>query len=203
MSTKERLVEAGTRLVAERGYANVTVGDIEEAAGLVPRRGGLYKHFASKTTLVEEALTLRIERVHHLRQQANELADLPTPEALRDTAKAVLAELDEERDLFRIFEIDGQRFETQRERFFREIVEVGFLYAQMAFQRIADHHARHVEAADLATVALSALVSHRRTQWTFRATASGLDDERFLDAWMTLVWGAIGSTAEGTTRGQL
>lgn len=192
MSTRTRLLENGTRLIAERGYASVTVGEIESAAGLVPRRGGLYKHFKSKEVLVEAALTQRIEHLQQLRLLADEVADTASPTVLRATAVAVLAELDEERDLFRIFEADGDRFAVQRERFFREIVEVGFQYAQLAFEIVAAQHARRVEAADLASVALSALVNHRRTQWTFGVMTNGLDDERFLDAWITLVWSAIG-----------
>lgn len=195
MSTRERLLEHGTRLIAERGYASVTVGEIESAAGLAPRRGGLYKHFTSKTLLIEEALTHRIERLQQMRQLADDVGDIATATVLRSTAVAVLAELDEERDLFRIFETDGERFTELRERFFSEIVEIGFQYAQLAFENVAARHCREVEASDLAVVALSSLVNHRRTQWTFGATANGLDDERFLNAWMTLVWGAIGPPA--------
>lgn len=200
MSTRERLLECGTRLIAERGYAGVRVGDIESAAGLAPRRGGLYKHFDSKETLVEEALAVRIERLQAMRQLGETVADLATPEVMRATAVAVLAELDEERDLFRIFEAEGDRFAVQRQRFFREIVEVGFSYAQRAFESVAARHGRDLDASALATVALSALVNHRRTQWTFGTMANGLDDERFLDAWMTLVWSAIGPSSEGTSR---
>jgi AcrR family transcriptional regulator len=46
--TRERIVTEAMRLFAERGYRGTTVWDIEEAAGLAPRAGGLYKHFRSK-----------------------------------------------------------------------------------------------------------------------------------------------------------
>src|SRR5947209_7757695 len=47
-ATRDRLVVEAMRLFAERGFRATTVGDIEAAAGLVPRSGGLYKHFAPK-----------------------------------------------------------------------------------------------------------------------------------------------------------
>ena len=47
-TTRERIITEAMRLFAERGYRGTTVGDIEQAAGLAPRAGGLYKHFASK-----------------------------------------------------------------------------------------------------------------------------------------------------------
>ena len=58
--TRDRLLDAAVELFAERGYTETTVGDIEEAAGLVPRAGAMYKHFASKDEL---ALYL-FERCH-------------------------------------------------------------------------------------------------------------------------------------------
>ena len=51
-STRERIVTQAIRLFARHGFSGTTVGDIEQAAGLAPRAGGLYKHFRSKDDLV-------------------------------------------------------------------------------------------------------------------------------------------------------
>lgn len=192
MSTRDRLLECGTQLVAERGFANVTVGDIETAAGLAPRRGGLYKHFESKDALIDEALDERTERLRSMQELAQGAAESATADVLRWTAEAVLEELDRERDLIRIFESDGDRFSRQRERFFRDVVEVGHRHAQLACEGICESHGRDLDSSALAAVALSALVNHRRQQWTFGAMTNALDDKRFLDAWVVLVWSAIG-----------
>ena len=45
-STRQRLLDEGMRLFAERGFRATGVGDIEAAAGLQPRRGALYKHLS-------------------------------------------------------------------------------------------------------------------------------------------------------------
>ena len=52
-SSRDKLLAQGLRLFAERGFDAVSVGEIEQAAGLVPRRGAMYRHFASKDALLE------------------------------------------------------------------------------------------------------------------------------------------------------
>ncbi|MGD0144078.1 MAG: helix-turn-helix domain-containing protein, partial [Rhizomicrobium sp.] len=47
-SSRERILSAAVALIAERGYHETTVGDIEAAAGLTRRAGGFYRHFSSK-----------------------------------------------------------------------------------------------------------------------------------------------------------
>ncbi len=49
------------RLFAERGFRATSVGDIEGAVGLVPRRGALYKHFPSKQALLEAAVRAHLD----------------------------------------------------------------------------------------------------------------------------------------------
>ena len=61
--TRQRIVEAAVELFAGQGFARTTVGQIESAAGLTPRAGGFYKHFPSKSAVLEEALQARTERV--------------------------------------------------------------------------------------------------------------------------------------------
>ncbi|HEX9186802.1 MAG TPA: TetR/AcrR family transcriptional regulator [Vicinamibacteria bacterium] len=52
--TRRRLLDAGLRLFAEKGFRGTSVGDIEKAAGLVPRAGAFYRHFPSKAALAAE-----------------------------------------------------------------------------------------------------------------------------------------------------
>ena len=58
--TRERILDNALRLFAERGYEATSIGEIEVAAGLVPRSGALYKHFASKRALIDVALAERV-----------------------------------------------------------------------------------------------------------------------------------------------
>ena len=50
----ERIVKEASRLFRERGFENVTVGEVMKAAGLT--HGAFYAHFASKQELQEAAI---------------------------------------------------------------------------------------------------------------------------------------------------
>jgi AcrR family transcriptional regulator len=92
-------------LFGRQGYRATTVVQIEEAAGLAPGSGGIYRHFPSKLALLEEGL----------RQQADPDGDLAKllsgaaaatggslAERLTAVVVAGLRRLDQERDLNRL-----------------------------------------------------------------------------------------------------
>ena len=54
-ATPDRIVDAGLRLFADKGFQGTTVGEIERQAGLTPRAGALYRHFPSKEAVLEAA----------------------------------------------------------------------------------------------------------------------------------------------------
>ncbi|UCH84554.1 MAG: TetR/AcrR family transcriptional regulator, partial [Candidatus Latescibacterota bacterium] len=49
-----RIRREALRLFIEKGYNKTSIADIERAAGLAPRTGGFYRHFASKAELAVE-----------------------------------------------------------------------------------------------------------------------------------------------------
>ncbi|WUH88963.1 TetR family transcriptional regulator [Streptomyces sp. NBC_00433] len=53
-ANRERVVEAASRLIRERGVAEVGIVDVMQSIGLT--QGGFYKQFASKSALVDEAI---------------------------------------------------------------------------------------------------------------------------------------------------
>ncbi len=55
-ATRTRLLACAMRLFGELGYAATTVAQIEQAAGLSPGSGGLYRHFRSKQDLLSQGL---------------------------------------------------------------------------------------------------------------------------------------------------
>jgi AcrR family transcriptional regulator len=54
--TRRLILEAAAALFREKGYAEVSLRDIAQAAGM--KTGSLYYHFENKESLVEEILTL-------------------------------------------------------------------------------------------------------------------------------------------------
>jgi len=52
--TRRRLLDAGLRLFAQKGFRGTSIGEIEKAAGLAPRAGAFYRHFPGKAALAAE-----------------------------------------------------------------------------------------------------------------------------------------------------
>ncbi len=124
-STRERLLIAGLRLFAERGYAHVGVGDVEEAAGLVPRRGALYRHFASKEALLAAA----VRRDMDAYERAGLAFESPLGGLMEQAValgRRTLAELDIQRDIVRVLERDGHRLPEVREEFRIKVADRGY-----------------------------------------------------------------------------
>src|SRR5918996_2761503 len=101
-ATADRIVDAGLRLFAERGYQGTTVGEIERASGLTPRAGALYKHFPSKQAVLEAAFERHIAELEavHSAIEMMPLGDLRAELTL--LARWGLHMLREQRDLRRI-----------------------------------------------------------------------------------------------------
>jgi AcrR family transcriptional regulator len=182
-STRDRLLAAGLRLFAERGYRGTTVGEIEGAAGLQPRRGALYHHFPSKQALLEAAVETHLEALEHGRAQ---LAQMP-PGDIRTEASLVarwfLAELDSVRLLTRILEQDGDRLPEIRDLARERIVEFGHRGGQEAVQRWLAGRQTDLDSEAIAVVLFGSLVNFRRSAWTFGGPTFGLNDERIIQAW--------------------
>jgi AcrR family transcriptional regulator len=183
--TKQRLLTEGVRLFAEKGFRETTVGEVEAAAGLEPRRGALYRHFATKEALLEAALEDHLSSL----SAAGGLAQFPAGD-LRQEALAMgrwlLAELDRERAIVRILEQDGDRLPQLRDRFRQALVDPGYQITGDLVRRWLGAAAEGVDVESLSAVLLGSIVNTRRSKWTFGASPAGVDDERFLAAWADL-----------------
>jgi AcrR family transcriptional regulator len=117
--TRTALRAAALRLVAERGFSNVTIGDIAEAADVSERT--FFNYFSSKEAAVVGEDTEASDRLRAV------LASRPSDETIIDTTKAVIAD--------------------QCERFVREAEQVGGSSAQWLAQIKAVHSDPHLRAA--------------------------------------------------------
>lgn len=184
-STREALLQAGVRLIAERGYPAVTVGDIEAAAGFTPRGGTLYRHFRSKRELLDAALR------HHVDSLADQhgLTDLlPLPDRASELAvigRWILRRLDAEEPISRVIEKECHRLGTLVEDMRQGVSEAGY----HLFAAYLDAHRATAESTDTVAAAVllvGALVNLRRSAWTFGHRPADVDDERALAAWIPM-----------------
>lgn len=194
--TRQRLLVEGMRLFAERGFAATTVGAIEAAAGLQPRRGGLYKHFASKEELLRAAVGAHLEAIATSAAQVRQLdlgnVTAAEPEVLRPVVSALgrwfLDELDRQRDMTRALEHDGARFADLLADVRSDVIDAGNGAAADLLAAVAPGAS---DPQALAVLLLGSLVALRRTAWTFGAAPLSVDDERALEAWTGLTLAAV------------
>jgi AcrR family transcriptional regulator len=188
--TRQRLIDAGMRLFAERGFRATSVGDIEAAAGLQPRRGALYKHFPSKQALLEAAVQSYLDRAAAGAVEIGEL-DLGTigtdPSRLRPIVMGLgrwfLGEMDRLKDLTHVVEHDGPRLRALTAAVKSDIVDLSY---RTAARLIAAAVPADPDPETTALLVLGPLVALRRTEWSFGSPPLEIDDDRALGAWTDL-----------------
>jgi AcrR family transcriptional regulator len=190
-STRRRLLEEAVRLFAEHGYAATSVGDIEAAAGLQPRRGALYKHYANKLDLLEAILRRHVESVS---EATITLDGLPLTDVRAEAlmmGRWLLDELDRQRALTHILERDGHRVPELRDAARENISNAGYRSASVLVERWLTARRPNHDASAIAVALVGAIINFRRSSWTFGGPPLDLEDDRFLDGWadlcMTLV----------------
>jgi AcrR family transcriptional regulator len=181
-STRDRLLAAGIRLFADRGFRGTTVGAIEAAAGLQPRRGALYHHFASKQALLEAAIETHLVAIEHGRQQLEAMPGSDVRSEALAIGRWFLGELDVQRYLTRILEKDGDRLPEIRDLIRERIIETGHRAAQAALVRWLGSDS-NLDLAALAVILVAPVVNLRRAAWTFGKPPLDLDDDRLLNSW--------------------
>lgn len=182
--TRERILVAARALFAEQGYRGTSVGDVEKAAGLVPRRGALYKHFVSKEELLRAVMA---EHSQVVAAMDAEIATTTTEpfDQLEMLGRWGIAELRREQELTRIVMKEGDRFPELAAAFREAIVQPGHRLATSWIK--AQAAATGAEIPDpeaVASILLDSLVGFTLQETLFGPAAGGVDDERFLAAWV-------------------
>lgn len=185
--TRRRLVRVALALFAERGYEGVSVGDIEEAAGLAPRSGALYKHFASKRALLEVVLGERMEAIESIERRVALLPLDDVGSELTLIAHLGLDELERERELVKVVMKDGDRFPGIAASFHERIVARGHELARAWLRARAELVREDVEDLDaLADVLVEGLVGYALQSFIFGSERRVVDRARFIAAWVEL-----------------
>lgn len=186
--TRDRLLAAALRLFATKGYAETSVGEIEAAAGLAPRRGTLYHYFPNKAALLVAAVEAQAAEL----DQLNELVQLlPLGDLRADLtllARWTLLQLDTHRDLHRLLQREADRFPELLTAVRERLVWPAHHHA-IALTRVllGPYGLLDEEAPGVATIALGALLSYRTDQWMFTTAPGGIDDDQLIEAWVS-VW---------------
>lgn len=186
-AARQRVLTAAMALFGRQGFHATTVAQIEQAAGLTPGAGGLYRHVRSKRDLLAQGLRRQIDEgpsLLQLLETVRPFDELSMREQLLAIARAALARLDHERDLNRLLIRDlahhPELLALVRDHELRSVH--GALAGWLRSQR-----PRGVDAAALATVLMGA-VSH---YWLLTDVFAGehpltADVDGFLEAVVTV-----------------
>lgn len=186
-TTRARLIECAIELFAENGYEGTSVGEIETAAGLVPRSGALYKHFPSKRALLGAALAERMDAIDRIDARIDLLPVGDIDAELTVIGRLTLAELESERQLARIVMKEGDRFPEIAADFHDAIVARGRSLGITWLTTRA--RAFGIEPADpeaMAEVMADALIGRALQSFMFGDRLGRVDEARFLAAWVEL-----------------
>ena len=178
-STRERLLSVGLALFAAKGFGATTVGEIEQAAGLQPRRGGLYRHFASKEALLEAAIERQLEAMTGVQNSVLQAPALKPGVAAALFGRWLLADLDAQQAMTHLMEREGNRLIALRDRFCATS-QMGFALASQLIRRWLESSDLQLDADVAAAVLIGGLINYRRSRWTLGAAPLDLDDEAFL-----------------------
>lgn len=180
-ATRDRLLDAAVDLFASRGYERTTVGDIEAAAGFTARGGTLYKHFASKETVLEAAVDRQVSQVTGARAIVDllPLGDLHAETVL--VFRYLFAEIARYEAITALIEKESASVPALGQRFWDEIAEPGYqLGAQVLDRRLNKDGPGGWDAEALAVLLIGATVNFRRAQWTFGQLALDVEEERLI-----------------------
>ena len=193
-STRERIVTEAMRLFAERGFRGTTVGDIEEAAGLAPRAGGLYKHFRSKEDVLEAGIERHVAEMNVI-EPAIEMLPLGDARAeLTLVGRFGLQELAREMPLMKVVQKDGDQFPELAAMVRERIITRGHGQARAVVSRVFGGALGDAETEALASVALGSLVGYRIEEAMFGPRPVG--EEEFLETWVDVLMSYARSRTE-------
>lgn len=204
-STRQRLLREAMRLFGENGYAATSIVMIEQAAGLSPGSGSLYKHFASKQELLEAGLEHVLRGTAELTEGLGQVAARPLPRrraearatltaVMAETARAGMARMEQDRDvnrlLFRGLETFPPLMARVRDEELRRVqAATAGLLAGLAGRPGAPAPDRDWEA--VATVFVGAVAHYWVLRDLFGDHPSGVDEDRFVAALAHLAAEAI------------
>ncbi len=182
--TRERILAAAIDLFGRQGYRGTSVGEIETAAGLVPRSGGLYKHFPSKAALLEAAIESRSGAVAEVEAAVEAAAPEDPRDRLRLLGRLALDEIGGDQPLLRIIMREGDNSPGLRDDFHRRIVSQG--HGKLVRDLRATARERGVEGPDIdaiAAVVLGSIINYRVLETLFGRPPGDVDEERFIETW--------------------
>lgn len=181
------MMEAALELFAEHGYAGVSVGQIEQAAGLAPRSGALYHYFRSKQDLLHAALMHASCTVDELEGVLGmlPLGDLRAELVL--LARWNMTSLQRRTTLTRFLTTHGAEIpEDLRAEMYDRLCDRPYqlIRAWLRERLVGVPGAEQLDVDATVLVLVESMAGYRTLSDVFGRVPGEVDDERFVQAWV-------------------
>jgi AcrR family transcriptional regulator len=175
-SARDRILDAGLRTFAEKGFAAATTKEISSSAGV--NEVTLFRHFGSKRTLFEHVIQER-SPLRAITEKVSLDTDIPVDDLLERNAMAVLAILKTHRHLFMMLLGDAWRVQRMRSTISEFGVEKGVEFVtEMMAGLVAAGRVRSVDP-DIAARSLIGMVqSYFLTRYLLAGANPGAEEDR-------------------------
>jgi AcrR family transcriptional regulator len=184
-SGRDRLLAEALKLFAARGYAATSVADIQQAAGLAPGSGALYKHFASKRALLEAAVAHRIEGIVAAREEYDAESPAGVEKAVRRAGQLIRRSLAQSEEVLRVMLRESDELGDLNEQTWKVITDNA--YQRFTDELVASNRAGITDVRDpeaAAAVAISSLTYAATLRALTGHSPGNVDDDRFFEAWV-------------------
>jgi AcrR family transcriptional regulator len=179
-------MSAAMALFAERGFDGTSVGEIEFGAGLAARSGALYQYFkGGKEELLRATIERELEAIDELGSVLDMLPLGDLQAELTLIARWNLASLERRSQLSRFVRRDAARLPTDlRDTLYDRLVDQPYgLVVGWLRERLPSAE-RGPDLYPLALILVEPMASYRSIRQTFGHVPDGIDDERFIAAWV-------------------
>lgn len=158
--TRDRIITSAMGLFAENGYDRTTIAEIEEAAGLSPGSGSLYRHFKSK----DELLLAAVQRWRAELAQLSERLDFSGTKSVRDSlqraAMLLVSFVTAQGDTMRVFAVQGLMFPPNAREEIAAAWRDGYALFAKAIRDIAPPEVLEQHDVDAIAIQMLGSVSH-------------------------------------------
>src|ERR1700744_2123571 len=191
-STRDRLLETALALFASQGYSATSVADIQQACGLSPASGALYKHFPSKKALLQEATRRHVQQMDAVRDESDRTHASDAKSALRQGAERIWAIIDDNSRLLRVMLREPEALDDMINDLWSAVAPTAYQRTARALGAAKDPGISQVEDPEAtSTVLVAALAYLPILELLIQRTPGKLDADRFREAWLRLPAGAV------------
>ncbi|BBX48329.1 TetR/AcrR family transcriptional regulator [Mycobacterium cookii] len=186
-STRDRLLDAAIALFSSQGYASTSIAEIQQACGLSPGSGALYKHFPSKNALLREATQRQVDRIIAAREEHDRTRPADTREALRRAAERIWDTIETNSELLRVMYREPEAIEGFSAELWSAVTASAYDRMGAALSGATAAGASQVEDPEASAALLLASIAYFPiVRMLIEQTPGNISADRYREAWLRL-----------------